>query len=154
VNREGLDLALGNPLELAQLRLAPDFEEIVLDEVRALLHALDLIDDLLASRLDGAELLLEGVHAAARQVDMLLNGTRGGSPAPEQLGCAERIELFQARAHRVQQLELLPLGGETRDLAVHASQVLEEPIEPLARLVELRAERLFVLCRYVLHGFV
>jgi hypothetical protein len=121
---------------------------------RALLRPLDLVEDLLPPGLDRVEALLEGIHAAAHHLEVRFARTAGGWPVPEQSGRAELAELFQPTAHRVQQPELLPLGGEARQLAVDGSQILHEPVQPLARLVEPRADRLFVLGSYVLHVFV
>ena len=70
---------------------------------------------------------------------------------PEQLGSAQLTEFLQPPAHLVQQLVLESLGCQILQLGIDDAQLAHEPIQPLARLLELYTEYFFIFRSYFVH---
>jgi len=124
-------------------RLLLRLEDVVLDEPGAALRQIDFAEQRVAPVLDLAEALLEGVDAAADEPQMV-GALALRTLAPEQSGAAELTQLLEPAAHVLQQQVPLSLAGERVQLAVHGAQLLHQPIQLLASLGELCAQRVFV----------
>ena len=145
------DLAVDDPFELALLFLPAHLECVVFENLAVLFFTPDLFEDGLATALGHGEAASEFVGAAPNPTKVIDGFTVGGEPTPEEFGRAEFAELLEPAAHHVERLVLASLGGQFFQLGIDGVQLAHEPIQPLARLLELHTEYFFVFRSYFVH---